>query len=200
MNNIRVIQDDKEVILNIDVVAETKEVLEELEIKILKIKNFYMDENIPIRITGKILSEAEKETMVDIIRRYLDVEIKFDNASELLGLHAIRRTFETETETSETKFIRGSIRSGQKEEYTGSLVILGDVNGGAEVIAGGNIIVVGTLRGMAHAGANGNVKAIISANAVDKIQVRIANIVREIDENNYKCPYIYLTGNEIKIN
>ena len=38
------------------------------------------------------------------------------------------------------------MRSGQKEEYAGSIVICGDVNAGAEIIAGGNIIVLGTLK------------------------------------------------------
>ena len=56
-----------------------------------------------------------------------------------------------------------SLRSGQKEEYSGSIVICGDVNAGAEVIAGGNIMIMGALRGLAHAGAHGNTMAMISA-------------------------------------
>ena len=82
------------------------------------------------------------------------MEVKFDDVSDLLGLHAIKRTFEIETDISETKFVQHSLRSGQKEEYPGSLVICGDVNAGAEVIAGGNIMILGALRGLAHAGAN----------------------------------------------
>ena len=47
---------------------------------------------------------------------------------------------------------------------------------------------------MAHAGANGNKKAIITANSIEATQVRISNIVREITENEYKLPFIYLDG------
>lgn len=117
----------------------------------------------------------------------------------MLGLHAIKRTFESSVETSDTKFIRGNLRSGQREEYPGSIAILGDVNYGAEVIAGENIIVTGKIRGLAHAGANGNKKAIISANSIEPTQVRISNILKEIPENNYKLPFIYLDGENIEI-
>ena len=84
---------------------------------------------------------------------------------------------------SETKFHRGSLRSGQKLESEGSLVIIGDVNSGAEVIASDNIIILGTLRGLAHAGAKGNKQAIIAAGLFDTVQIRIANIVKEIDRD-----------------
>mgnify|MGYP002519645248 CR=1 FL=1 len=53
-----------------------------------------------------------------------------------------------EIEDSKTKFYRGSLRSGQKIEYEGSLVILGDVNGGAEVVAEENIIIKVELNGL----------------------------------------------------
>ena len=98
-----------------------------------------------------------------------------------------------------TKFIRGNLRSGQREEFSGSIAILGDLNYGAEVIAGENIIVTGKIRGLAHAGANGNKKAIISANSIEPTQVRISNILKEIPENDYKLPFIYLDGENIEI-
>ena len=114
-------------------------------------------------------------------------------------MHAIKKTFEVDTDISETKFIQGSLRCGRREEYSGSLVICGDVNSGAEVIAGGNIMVLGALRGVAHAGANGNTMAIISANYIDVTQVRIANLVTEIPERTNKCPICKIEKNEIII-
>ena len=106
------------------------------------------------------------------------VEVKFEDVSDLLGLHAIKRTFQAEVDITETKFVQNSMRSGQKEEYAGSIVICGDVNAGAEIIAGGNIIVLGTLRGLAHAGAKGNKKAIIAkASETKKVVVIISPVV-----------------------
>lgn len=154
LNNIKINQTTEEIILNMNVIADTHEILEELKLKLPKLSNFYQSSKIPIRVTGKLFTDAEIEKVRTIINNEIDVEVKFDDVSNLLGLHAIKKTFETTTEISETKYIQNSIRSGQKEEYTGSLVICGDVNAGAEVIAGGNITVIGYLRGLAHAGAN----------------------------------------------
>lgn len=54
---------------------------------------------------------------------------------------------------------------------------------------------LGILRGMAHAGAKGNKEAIIAAASIESPQVRIANIVKEIEkeelEGNLKtCAYV----------
>lgn len=149
LNNIKISQTTEEIILNVNVIADMQDILAELETKIPKLRDFYQSSKIPIRVKGKLFTETEMEMIKKVINSEIDVEIKFDDVSDLLGLHAIKKTFETNTEISETKFIQNSIRSGQKEEYTGSLVICGDVNAGAEIIAGGNIIIVGTLRGLA---------------------------------------------------
>lgn len=199
LNNIKISQTTEEIILNVNVIADIQEILEELDTKIPKLRDFYQSSKIPIRVTGKLFTETEMEMIKKAINSEINVEIKFDDVSDLLGLHAIKKTFETNTEISETKFIQNSIRSGQKEEYTGSLVICGDVNAGAEIIAGGNIIIVGALRGLAHAGANGNKKAIISANSIDITQVRIANLVKEIGEKIDKYPICKIDVNEIVI-
>ena len=97
-------------------------------------------------------------------------------------MHGIKKSFNKEIKSSETKFNKGSLRSGQKIEYEGSIVVLGDVNGGAEVIAGDNVIVLGVLRGLAHAGAYGNKKASIASASIDCKQIRIADIIKEMEE------------------
>ena len=99
-----------------------------------------------------------------------------------LGLHTIEKSFNRKIEESVTKLHNGSLRSGNRLEFEGSIVILGDINAGAEVIAEDNIIVLGVIRGLAHAGANGNKRAIIAANAIEAPQIRIADIVRELEK------------------
>ena len=199
LNNIKISQTLHEIILTVNVVATLPEVLEELDVKIPKLKSFYKTSKLPMKITGKLFTETEMQTITDKINSEIEVLIKFDDPSDLLGLHAIKKTFETDTEISETKYIQNSIRSGQKEEYSGSLVIMGDVNFGAEVIAGGNIAVLGNLRGVAHAGANGNMKAIISASSIDVTQVRIGNLVKEISEKIEKTPICEIENGNIVI-
>lgn len=98
-----------------------------------------------------------------------------------LGLHTISHGYNKEINETLTKVFDGSLRSGKKLEFEGSLVIIGDINAGAEVIAGDHIIVLGTIRGLAHAGAKGNRKAMIFANEIDAAQIRIADIVKQIE-------------------
>ena len=55
---------------------------------------------------------------------------------------------------------------------------------------------------MAHAGAKGNKQAIIAAGLFDTVQVRIANIVREIDRDEepmHKQAYISVIDDKIEI-
>ena len=118
-----------------------------------------------------------------VIKRFLNVQIEFDSP-KVLGLHGIKKTFYKEVATSETKFHKGSLRSGQRLEFEGSIVIIGDVNAGAEVVASENIVILGTLRGLAHAGAKGNKDAVIEASEIDAVQIRIADIVKEIDKDD----------------
>ena len=98
-----------------------------------------------------------------------------------LGLHTITHGFEKQIDATVTKVVDESLRSGRRVEFEGSIVVLGDVNRGAEVIAKEHIIVLGTLRGLAHAGAGGNRSALIVANEIDAAQIRIADIIKEIE-------------------
>lgn len=157
-----------------------------------------------INVFARILNSEEQDLLSVKIQKILedcitdDVEIKFEisEESENLGIDKIKEVFESDVEICDTKFINRSIRSGVREEYIGSIVIMGDVNHGAEIVAGGNIMILGTLRGLAHAGANGNAKAVISANSTAKTQIRIANKLHVIEEHS-RCPIFYIKDEEI---
>ena len=190
-----------EILIKISEAAEQKDIVENLKKKLPELKKLYQDEKTPITVTGKILKNKEIDEIQALIKEKIDVVIEFDTP-KTLGLHSIKRTFNKQTEISETKYYRGALRSGQKMESEGSLVILGDVNSGAEVIAAENIIILGALRGLAHAGAKGNKQAIIAAGLVDTVQIRIANIVKEIDRDEepmHKQSCIYVENDEIII-
>ena len=181
--------------------AEQKEIVQILKKKLPELKKLYKEEKTPIKVTGKVLKNKEIDEIQNIIRERLDVDIDFDTP-KTLGLSAIKKTFEREIAVSETTFHRGSLRSGQKLEIEGSVVVLGDVNSGAEVIASDNIVVLGNLRGLAHAGAKGNKQAIIASGLLDTVQIRIANIVKEIDRDEepmHKQAYISVINENIVI-
>ena len=193
-------QKKDEIIIRIAQRAEYEEIVRQMKKKIVELKKLYQEEKTPIFVTGKILKNKEMEEVQKIIKSSINVKVEFDTPTAL-GLHGIRKTFEKEIENSETQFHRGGLRSGQKLEYEGSIVILGDLNAGAEVFAGDNIVVLGELRGLAHAGAKGNKKAIIAAAQIDAPQIRIANIIKEMekpeDELGRRKTYAYVSEEEI---
>ena len=201
MSSISINLKKDEVLIKIDDNAVHRKILSELSKKLKELKKMYQEEQTPIRVTGKVLTNKELEDVRKVIKREIDVEIKFDTPTTL-GLHSITRSYKRDVGKSETTFHRGSLRSGQKLEVEGSVVVIGDVNSGAEVIAADNIAVIGNLRGLAHAGAKGNKDAVIAASTLDVVQIRISNIVREIDrdeEGVRNHAFIYVDEDKIVI-
>ena len=191
----------EETLVKIEDNATKEEIIDELDEKMVELAKLYKDEKTPIRVTGKILSDDELQEVKSNITEHLNVTVSFDTPTSL-GLHSIIRSYKENIENSETLFHTGSLRSGQRLEFDGSIVVIGDVNAGAEIVAGDNIIVQGALRGLAHAGAKGNKGAIVTAGLLDAVQVRISNIVREIDKNeelSVNRAFICVKGNKIKI-
>ena len=201
MSNISINLKKDEVLIKIDDNAVQRKIVSELAKKLKDLKKMYQDETTPIRVTGKILSNKDLEQIRKVIKKEIDVEVSFDSPTTL-GLHSIRRSFKRDVEKSETTFHKGSLRSGQKLEVEGSVVVIGDVNAGAEVIAEDNIAVIGNLRGLAHAGAKGNKDAVIAASTLDVVQLRISNIVKEInreEEGIRNHAFIYVDEEKIVI-
>ncbi len=189
-----------EIWIKIDEKAEENEITECLKEKLVDLKKLYKGDTTPIKIVGKILKNKEIEEIQSIIKEQIDVEIEFESPTTL-GLHGIKKGFEQEIKSSETTFYKGALRSGQKIEYEGSVVVLGDVNAGAEIVAGENIVILGELRGLAHAGAKGNRKAMIATNGIECPQIRIADIIKEFEKQETeetKLSYAYINEkNEI---
>lgn len=189
-----------EIIIRLSDKADQEEIIASLKRKLPELKKLYQKEKTPMLITGKILKNREINEIQDLIKKSIDVQIEFESP-KVLGLYGIKKVYHQDIENSETKFHTGSIRSGQRLEYEGSLVIIGDVNSGAEVIAGENIVVLGALRGLAHAGAKGNKDAIIAANKIESAQIRISNLIQEIvkDEEEYNIAKTYAYIDKDKI-
>ena len=182
---------------------DIKDVVINLRKKMPEIRILYKNiEPLQVSVIGSEFSVKDQKIIKKVIGKYFKSEVKFTE-TEILGLYGIRKPFQKEIATSETKFYRHSLRSGQKIEFSGSIVVLGDVHFGAEVIAGENIIVLGTLRGLAHAGAKGNKEAIISAGSIETTQIRISNIIRNCDLSEFENAIIktnaYVDKDEIVI-
>jgi septum site-determining protein MinC len=98
----------------------------------------------------------------------------------------------------ETLMINRTLRSGQRIEHAGNVVVMGDVNAGAEVRADGDICIFGRAKGVLHAGRAGNKEATITALSIQTLQIRIANAFSQtVEPSNNKNSYekVFLNQN-----
>lgn len=156
-------------------------------------KVFFRGSDSKVLFSGKSLSETQKKEMKSL----LDEEFGISNVlfeAEAVKTHRVRVAAERPAEKKDTPaeekagvstvskdyfdaksvFVAHTLRSGQRVECEGDVVVLGDVNDGAEVIAGGSIAVMGTLRGLVHAGATGRRDVVVAANGLKPKQLRIS--------------------------
>ena len=160
--------------------------------KVVKGRPFFEGVFVNLTFTGKPLNEAEQQEIVALLEEHIQI-----GSAEFLGKpeeaaeapHPADH-FESFTGIEEgmTRFIRGTVRNGQRIFYEGNIVVIGDVNPGGEVIAGGNILVLGTLRGIAHAGATGNKDAVVAAYCLQPTQLRIAGMITRAPEGENQRP------------
>lgn len=166
-----------------------------LDEKFKNSEDFFNGMKIRTIVTGRDFTDEEFFEIKGIINQntgFEDIEeekIKFD--------------WSESTITDKTKFYRGTLRSGSRLEFRGSIVVIGDVNPGAEIIAEDNVIVMGALRGKVHAGSRGNTNAIVSAFSICPTQLRIADVITippEQDNPKGKNPEIaYIKDGNIYI-
>ena len=160
----------KKLIITLNKDASYKEIKEKLA-EILESSDTLFDV-----VKGKRLLDGEEIEITNMLNERTPQEIEIERPKQM-GLATINNIFTKDTTITQTKVVTGTIRSGKRIDFEGSLVVLGDVNSGAELIAEGNIVVLGNLRGFAHAGAKGNRSAFIAANSINPTQLRIADII-----------------------
>lgn len=161
-------------------------------------KNINDHNIIYLKLFNKAFSPEEQDLILKTLDTKINAKILFEKTKEKLGLDKIQQIYEKTIDVSKSKFIKGSLRSGIREEFKGSVVLLGDLNSGAEIIAEDNVVILGELRGLAHAGANGNTKAFVAANSTQKTQVRIAKEVQEVEKYD-KFPIFFIEDGKITV-
>ena len=109
-----------------------------------------------------------------------------------LNLESIKRIGlrgrEKEDKCDRLLIVDRPLRSGQKVEHGGDVLVLGDVNKDAQVVAVGNIIIMGTLRGIAIAGALGDESAVVVALRMEPQQIRIGKKIAISEDSERVSP------------
>lgn len=156
-----------------------EENLKELEEKLSSA--FFKSSLAILDLNGLNLSDEEKKTVEDILKKHNTELLSYRLGKE--------KKEERKYQNKNLKIVNKTVRSGQKIEFKGDILILGDVNPDAYIVASGNIIVMGALRGVAHAGADGNEDAQIVALKLIPQQLRIAHYyTRSPDDEKIELP------------
>ncbi len=172
--------------------AGFEEIVDSMRLKIENAGKFFRGAKLAVKYRGRALNETEKNQLFDLLKKEsgatilsFDEEIVENNSTPVQSTvtgsernNQIKKyMYFKGIDEGQTKFYRGTVRSGQLITFDGNLVILGDVNPGAIIEATGNIVVMGLLRGVVHAGSDGNKDAIVAALGLNPTQLRIADII-----------------------
>ncbi|WP_457640224.1 septum site-determining protein MinC [Persephonella sp.] len=164
-------------LIKLDSSRSFEENLKELEEKLSSA--FFKGSVSILDMSDASLTEEQIEKIEQILKKY---------NSKVLGYRSEKKERQERkipeiTEKKSLKIINKTLRSGERIEYDGDVLVIGDVNPDAYIIASGNIIVMGNLRGVVHAGANGDETATVMALKLMPQQLRIASFYTRSPDN-----------------
>lgn len=181
-------------IVSLDKDVDFDVIKNDLADKLEEKKEYFDGVDLIMTFKGRKLDTEERLELSEIINKKTSLKIsepktkkKYGKKSEIL-----------------TKYHKGTVRSGQRIQFDGSIVILGDVNPGAEIVASGNIIILGKLNGLAHAGFKGDADTFIVAFKMEPTQLRIGETIARAPDKNYEfdkstAQIVYLKENTLFI-
>lgn len=184
-------------VITIKEVVQFPEVLHSLERQLLASQSFFRGSSAKLFLQQGSLSENQIDAIERLIAEYgmrlnrepLTVKIPRFQTDQVT--EEVREVREGNTESiteDNTLLVRRTIRSGQRLNYDGNVVVMGDVNPGAEIVCTGDILVLGSLRGVAHAGAEGKVGATVFAFRLEPTQLRIAHVISRAPDEKVPQP------------
>ena len=141
---------------------------------------FFRNAQMALAFEGRVLSQEEQMEVIQVIQENSGLEILCVLEQDALKESYMKQALEAkqqERSSTDGRFYKGTLRSGQVLESETSIIILGDVNPGATVVSKGNVVVLGTLKGTIHAGAAGNAHAFVAALNMSPMQIRIADSI-----------------------
>lgn len=175
------------------------EVTSSIKEKLSKNKDFFTGSEAKLYFSGKELSRAQQIDLKRLLAQDYDIiNVSFEGvpqkqtketsaekpqqSDELNSAEGQVELVSKEHFDAKSIFVSHTLRSGQRIECAGDVIVLGDVNVGAQVIAGGSIAVMGTLRGLVHAGAMGRSDVVVAANVMIPGQLRISGKIAVFPE------------------
>lgn len=178
-------------VLRLDDQCVFEDVVEELTEKVKEASEEPI--NVQLQLGYRYCTDEQKQQLMQIVHTHSDMRVS-KVVSEVI---TVKESNEKLLE-NQSQIHMGVVRSGQVVQAAGDLFVVGDVNPNGKVAATGSIYVLGKLVGIAHAGVEGNSEAVIAASYFKPTQVRIADQLEIMfDENekiavqpHYGCAFI----------
>ncbi len=131
---------------------------------------FFDGADAKLKYSGLELSYCEEIELAENIKRVFGQNARLIMKNTLSGKEIAYSLLENE---KICKVIHNTIRSGEKAQSRGDIVIYGDVNPGGEVTAKGDICIIGSLRGVAQTEKDARVFAL----SMQPSQIRIGKAI-----------------------
>lgn len=179
MNNFVVIKGKRDrLAIYLDDKVDFQTLKNSLGMKIFEAKDFIGNANMAIEFVNRKLKDREENELLEKIKENCELKITYvfseKKDAKKIEIENIEKPITCE---GKTKYYHKTLRSGDKIEYSGNLVILGNVNPGSIVRATGNVIVLGFLNGTVFAGLSGEKDAFVGAIYMNPVQLAIGNII-----------------------
>lgn len=166
------------IIAYIDLSYSFNTILKALEKKISEREDFFRGGSIKFFPVTGTFSEKEINEIKDLMENKFDIDCEFVE----------REVVQEKSIEKDKKFIlkdflimKRILRSGQKLNYSGNIILIGDVNEDAEIVAGGSLFVFGSLRGSVIVGRDTGEDAIVVATNLRPKRLQIGDFVLEED-------------------
>lgn len=161
-------------------------IYDELKQRLDDAKDFFRGASLTV-VTKDHHFTGEERTQLEALCADYEVNMRLDSDH----IPALEEVKEKQSSVP-TLMVKRTLRSGQRVEFEGNVIVKGDVNAGAEVLATGDIIILGALRGIAHAGAAGDTTVEVIAFDFRPVQLRIAGFIARPPENapRSRCPEV----------
>lgn len=163
--------------------------LEELRQKVTPAKAFFAGAPVRIAVGSRQLEPGDRAALEQTVSELgFTLMHPIERVIRRRSVPVPQSMEHKEQSEAPTLLHKRTLRSGQRIDFDGNVVILGDVNPGAVVTCSGDIIVMGTLRGTAHAGAQGDARAVVVAFRLEPTQLRIAHLITRAPDDEVQHP------------
>ena len=200
----------KGMLIVLDGSVDINELLENVKGKIKRSESFFKEAPVRVQVKNKELTASEMNLIQDTFKEEIELELTEIISGSGETLVSLPSSYIKELGSTDYDYrldksivIHKTLRSGQKIDFPGTIIIVGNVNPGSEIIAQGDIIVFGALKGVCHAGSQGDNKAMIMALRLMASQLRIGDVITKAPDEDVSPPEApekaYVSGDKIVV-